>query len=477
VQSHSKVVRIPPGESVVLNSAERAPYLLVVEVLHGDLHFEPSTRVNKELLTRVARDKPGKKGIRDAINSPQDVPESVRDLSASTFVADPRFQKQEAGDLAGPSLGNVIPPTPDSEVMLQEQEEGVDLVEQLFGANLSVRDVEVDLADSYVLPAPPKNKVLDLATWERTGSVPNSPALGTSIPSTTPIIVGRHTRGSPQILSSRRPSPSATPPPTFGQQPIPGQQGPLTLEDYSNRMEAAAVMLAQLNANLVREPVTGAFGGAAPTEASSGTKSWIPGSGWITGTSSIANASGPEGGVASSTAPSALRARLQPSEAAAIRERIMQEMMALEEERMTRTRTDFDGWSQKAGYTRGKTAEDEGIVRRELNKADPSAAVFQEVYERKKGRIRHTSPYGHLANWDVCACFISDPVPGESHQWPAVSLCYRQDGCGFATRNTSWPTYPRVCPDMEGGELRMLGQIVSCQKFILTSLTSAVSAF
>jgi len=91
VQHHSKVVRIPPGESVVLNSAERAPYLLVVEVLHGDLHFDPSTRANKELLTRVARDKPGKKGIRDAINSPRDVvPEFVGDLNTSllTLAAD-----------------------------------------------------------------------------------------------------------------------------------------------------------------------------------------------------------------------------------------------------------------------------------------------------------------------------------------------------------------------------------------------------
>jgi len=307
--------------------------------------------------------------------------------------------------------------------MPQEQEEEVDLVEQLFGANLSVRDADVDLADSYVLPAPPKNKALDLATWERTGSVPNSPAMGPSAHPTTPITVGRHILGSLSIASSRGSSPSTTPTPaTFGQEHLPGQQEPLTLEDYSNRMEAAAVMLAQLNANLVREPVTGAFGAAPTTEASSGTKSWIPGSGWITGASPVANASSPEAGVAMSTAPPAVRMRLQPSEAAAIRERIMREMMALEEERMSRTRTDFDGWSQKAGYTRGKTMEDEGIVRRELNKADPSAAIFQERYESKKARIRHASPYGHLANWDVRASFIFENVPGEFMMAGSVSL-------------------------------------------------------
>ena len=343
--------------------------------------------------------------------------------------------------------------------MPQEQEEEVDLVEQLFGANLSVRDVEVNLADSYVLPAPPKNKALDLATWERTGSAPNSPMVG---PPTTPITVGRHTLGAPSIATSRGSSPSTTPTPsTFGQQPLPGQQEPLTLEDYSNRMEAAAVMLAQLNANLVREPVAGAFGGAASTEVSPGTKNWIPGSGWITGASSVTNTLSQESGTSSSTAPPAFRMRLQPSEAAAIRERIMQEMMALEEERMSRTRTDFDGWSQKAGYTRGKTAEDEGIVRRELNKADPSATIFQESHKRKKARIRHASPYGHLANWDVRTSFVLCDVPGNL-RWSSVSFCHCQDGCGLATRSASWPTYPRVCPDMEGGGLRMLGPIVSC---------------
>ena len=331
------------------------------------------------------------------------------------------MQKQDdTSDLAGPSIGDVTPPTPVSGAITQEQEEEVDLVEQLFGANLSVRDVDVDLTESYVLPAPPKNKALDLATWERTGSVPNSPAMGASAHPVTPITVGRHTLGSPSIVPSRGSSPSTTPKPaTFDQEHIPGQQEPLTLEDYSNRMEAAAVMLAQLNANLVREPVTEAF---RPTEASSATKSWIPGSGWITGASSVTHTPSPEAGIATSTAPPAIRMRLQPSEAAAIRERIMQEMMALEEERMSRTRTDFDGWSQKASYTRGKTVEDEGIVRRELNKADPSAAIFQESYERKKARIRHASPYGHLANWDVRASSIFENRPREFTVAFSVSL-------------------------------------------------------
>ncbi|KAG1242347.1 hypothetical protein G6F68_016231 [Rhizopus microsporus] len=37
---HHRVVRISPSDAVVLNSAERAPYLLMIEVLDDELSFE-----------------------------------------------------------------------------------------------------------------------------------------------------------------------------------------------------------------------------------------------------------------------------------------------------------------------------------------------------------------------------------------------------------------------------------------------------
>ena len=52
---HHRIVRVPPGESVVLNSAERAPYLLLLEILHDDLDFDPSKRANKPLLKEIVR--------------------------------------------------------------------------------------------------------------------------------------------------------------------------------------------------------------------------------------------------------------------------------------------------------------------------------------------------------------------------------------------------------------------------------------
>lgn len=269
----------------------------------------------------------------------------------------------------------------------------MDLVEQLYGADLSVRSVNIDLTDSIVLPVPPRNRALDIANWSKRSSYnPSTPRLSTSMPIASPSQAAHRSR----VSASSRSSSPGEPPATQGDgSSLPNP--PLSLDEYSNRMEAAAAMLAQLNVNLVREPVTNAFGEKpAFPEPSTGMLSWIPGSGWISGSQSASGADG--------TPPPQLRMRLQPAEAAAIRKRIMEEMMALEEERMTRMQgTEGEVWNSQ--QDRKKTAEDEGIVRRELDKLDPSATVVQESYAAKKARIRATSQYGHLANWDVSHIF------------------------------------------------------------------------
>lgn len=85
--------------------------------------------------------------------------------------------------------------------------------------------------------------------------------------------------------------------------------------------------------------------------------------------------------------------RLQAHDASAIKERIMQEMLALEEERMERMREnrEMESIMRIDNISGMKTAEDEGIIRRELNKADPSAVVFSESWAMKKVRFASRS--------------------------------------------------------------------------------------
>jgi phosphatidylinositol 4-kinase len=125
-------------------------------------------------------------------------------------------------------------------------------------------------------------------------------------------------------------------------------------------------MLAQLNASMVANT-------PEPQSSSSGALSWIPGTGWIKG-------SNKEGGVEPPPLPAGQsqggKLKLAAAQAAAIRDRIMEEMMALEEERVARMTERPEGAEIEERDGGGKTAEDENIVRRELNKADPSGEFF-----------------------------------------------------------------------------------------------------
>lgn len=82
----------------------------------------------------------------------------------------------------------------------------------------------------------------------------------------------------------------------------------------------------------------------------------------------------------------------------------MKEMLALEEERMERMKENGSGFENGISWNRAglgirgvdlgsasgeNSVEDEGIIRRELNKADPSAVVFSESWATKKVRSNH----------------------------------------------------------------------------------------
>ncbi|KAG9122978.1 Phosphatidylinositol 4-kinase pik1alpha (PI4-kinase)(PtdIns-4-kinase) [Ceratobasidium sp. 392] len=395
-QPHHRIVRIPPGESVVLNSAERAPYVLIVEFLSGDLDFDPAKRANKEVLKKLVSSKPSSRSTLPLhLSSATAPPRSSSGAERPTSWTESPMTSNEEPPTAAPSTIEVTPPTPH----YPPEEEEVDLVEQLYGNKLSVRDEPADLTDTVVLPAPPKNKVLEMNRWQMR-SAPPTPGIGgpsSGLPRT------------PHMSSLSGSSFSATIGVSPADTQFTTQQDTLSMEDYSERMRTAAVMLAQLNTNLVREPVTSvAVPGTSstapppPPDTAAGVLSWIPGTGWIMGSGGSASTGGSE------PSPS-MRMRLQPAEAAAIRERIMAEMISLEEQRMARMMEHGEGEGIKGISDPGRTSntkEDEAIVRRELNRADPSAAVFRESWAGKKARIRTGSPYGHLANWDCISVIV-----------------------------------------------------------------------
>jgi hypothetical protein len=383
---HHKVVRIPPGESVVLNSAERAPYLLIIEILNDDLDFDPTKRSNKEALKRIVTKENERKGaskelIAFATSSLPSKHKPIGDpvVGLENALGKDTTEEPETSSVPAASATS-------STASLIGEDEEMDLVEQLYGAGQSLRGPR-DLTESIVLPPAPKNKELDMVAWSRTSSISSSPNLeGTPTPSssTFPAAGGR---------LSIPPSIPQFPDPS----PINGNARILSLDDYSERMRTAAVMLSQLNANLIREAVTALPAPdttATPTDSGAasslpGSLSWLPGSSWLSGAPSQINNGPLHPSLAgrASESQATTRMRVQHTEAAAIRDRIMKEMIALEDERMERMREHREGEGMMRIGAVGsdlKTAEDETIIKRELNKADPSAVIFSESWATKK---------------------------------------------------------------------------------------------
>ncbi|KAG5517951.1 hypothetical protein PMAC_000406 [Pneumocystis sp. 'macacae'] len=67
---HHRIVRINPAEAIVLNSAKRAPYLLIIEILENDLCFDPEKMKNKEKISKILFNSEKKKRFFDIFSNP-----------------------------------------------------------------------------------------------------------------------------------------------------------------------------------------------------------------------------------------------------------------------------------------------------------------------------------------------------------------------------------------------------------------------
>ncbi|KAF1801688.1 kinase-like domain-containing protein [Mucor lusitanicus] len=147
-------------------------------------------------------------------------------------------------------------------------------------------------------------------------------------------------------------------------------------------------------------------------------------------------------------------AQLQPPNTAApykqnteqIRQRIIKEMIALEEQRMQKMKT--EGVSSGVGGGGGEGAggdmlEDEQRIAWVVNKEDPSAAVLSEDWETKKARLRQASPYGHLPNWRLMSVIVKQGADLRQEQF-AIQLIREMQRIWEDTGVDVWVKYFRV---------------------------------
>ncbi|KAI5459933.1 kinase-like domain-containing protein [Mariannaea sp. PMI_226] len=340
---HHRIVRVNPAEATVLNSAEKVPYLIMVEVLRDDFSFDPDTPDNQRLLSSLASGSAHSKRIFDLSDSPR--------MSPTVKLPEP-----PADSVFEPASGDL-------------------------GSSPLIRGFE-DESGSYS----PRG--------ERFRPSQRLPS-GTTTASSTAELASPRSSGT---INSR----STSPGPISRRMTLPIQRNASADQpDFSalaTHMRTASQMLAQLEATSGKRP---------------------------------------------------------KQEVAAIRAKIIASMQSLEEQSFD---TDEQGptfdtiiaranttpivasnpdleedapidsnLNASAGRDRMENDIKTGGVQRRGDRDDPSAAVFGEAWEAKKERIRKSSPYGWMKNWDLVSVIVKTgaDLRQEAFACQLIDVCHK----------------------------------------------------
>ncbi|KAJ1894557.1 Phosphatidylinositol 4-kinase pik1alpha (PI4-kinase)(PtdIns-4-kinase), partial [Kickxella alabastrina] len=393
---HHRIVRIPTDDTVVLNSAERAPYLLTLEVLEPEASLGHPDRARSSSIVGDGLCQPGAcaAGVSGtAVGVHQDILSRSADIAAETFgskaappvIITATSNLNERGSPDALQLSTSTSPaamlsplqTP-ATANAAAEEVDEQLMAEVFG----------DLDDVTSMPNMPMSPVANRRhsgnyasarqhphsvaqpmypalshEHEHGGTFQKSPAVGLAPLAAQPAIPGASS-GSGGTINGRSSS----------RGPI--SRVPVSQDDIRARMRTASVLLAQLarqqkalgikmNNLVVPQPAAGGnIGNDSDTARSRG---------------DISDTIKRRGKLSNAT--------IQALAMEGIRDKLIREMMQLEELRLKQP-----GLDSVAGSAAAQEAGVEGdISLHEVEfKDDPSAKVLKEDWESKKARIRRT---------------------------------------------------------------------------------------
>ncbi|KAJ2830524.1 Phosphatidylinositol 4-kinase pik1alpha (PI4-kinase)(PtdIns-4-kinase) [Coemansia erecta] len=434
---HHRIVRIPTEDTVVLNSAERAPYLLTLEVLeptdtdHTEQRPPPllsatsasttapalvSSAVSATTLDadrspeRLAAANPSALAISTSPVRPR-APESpgaaregmslqspLSDKSSGSHVSADAFKGVSTPDGSKGKTGSNVASQPLSPTVTEDVDEK--LMAEVFGDIDDISGIpdsplssEADRrrSGSYsgshfgdraagnrrsvVLSSDVHNRELTPISPQH-GSSPglrNTSSHARTMPAPAPTSVPAHSLASATTRSS---APSRV---------------PTSAEDIRARMRTASILLAQLarQQKALGIKVTN----LVVSQPSGGSDS----------DSSKTKADVPDAAKRRSKLSNATTQALVMEE---IREKLVHEMMQLEELRLKQPGLNSVGG--EPGIDAAQGMEDDIDVREVEFKDDPSAKVLKEDWESKKARIRRASPYGRQKNWNLLSVIVKE---------------------------------------------------------------------
>lgn len=330
---HHRIVRLNPAEATVLNSAEKVPFLLMVEVLRDDISFNPETLDNERLLSRLVLEEGTHRRRRF------DLSESGRSHSSSSIKSTELI-------------------TPDS------------VFEPING----------DLGSSPLIRETGHEEDAQTPTYKE-NPMPPRPTRISSGTITLSSIAGLATPGTSGTSTSRSSSPTPKRKMTI---PGAGRSGEKDQPDFSTlttHIRTATQMLTQLNSTSGKRPkheVDAIRHKIIASIQSLEEQNYDSEDGWQSETFDM------------------IMERANVAAANVVPEEIEEE-----------SPSDSDAViNVGAGAARMENDQKTGGVQRKGDRDDPSAATFGEAWNDKKERIRKSSPYGWMKNWDVLSVIV-----------------------------------------------------------------------
>lgn len=329
---HHRIVRLNPAEATSLNSAERVPYLLMVEILRDDFDFDPDSEENERLITKLRAEKgTTRKRLFD-------LTEASRQPSRE---ASPKLEADSVLEPASGDLG--ASPLPKS--FFDEQ----DIADLSTMNNLSITEL------------PSKA----FAARSSSGTNARSSLTAISSPRTSNTDI------------SRSASPSRRKETISGKDRAQGPDQP-DISALATHMRAAAQMLAQLDQNNKR-----------PRAEVAAIKAKI---------------------IASMQDLEEQSFLMEDPNQAATFDTIMAKAASPENDpeldQALEAAGATTGMNPRRGDARMENDEKTGGLRRQGDRDDPSAATFGEEWSMKKERIRKSSPFGWMKNWDLVSVIV-----------------------------------------------------------------------
>lgn len=342
---HHRIVRVNPAEATVLNSAEKVPYLIMVEVLRDDFSFDPDSPDNQRLLSSLLSGTANSKRIFDLSDSPRMSPT----VKAPEPVADSVFEPA-SGDL---------------------------------GSSPLLRGFE-DEPGTYSPRATNHHRLPQRMPSGTTTTPVNTEIGGT--PRSSGTINSRST--SPGGLSRRMTLPI--------QRAAPADQPDFSA--LATHMRTASQMLAQLEATSGKRPKQEVAAIRAKIIASMQS---------LEEQSFDVDEQGPTFDTIMARASTAPVVPTNPD---------LEEDAAID-----------SNLNASAGRERMENDFKTGGVQRRGDRDDPSAAVFGEAWEAKKERIRKSSPYGWMKNWDLVSVIVKTgaDLRQEAFACQLIDVCHK----------------------------------------------------